>query len=150
MLSGSRDLMYAPKVLPATDLGMNVYQEMFKWCDSLVEAPELPATTLNYGCYKDMFYNCINLTTAPELPAINLPVTNWAYGGCYSGIFFGCKNLNYVKCLGLNDTHWNSSSMLRNVSSTGTFIKHPDAEWEIGEWGIPEGWTIENANIEEI
>lgn len=150
MFSGCRDLMYAPKVLPATDLGMNVYQEMFKWCDSLVEAPELPATTLNYGCYKDMFYDCKSLVEAPELPAINLPVTNYAADGCYTAMFNGCTNLNYVKCLGLNDTHWNTSSMLRNVSSTGTFIKHPDAEWVIGDYGIPSGWTIENANIDDI
>ena len=150
MFAGSRDLIYPPKILPATDLGMNVYQTMFKWCNSLVEAPELPATTLNYGCYKEMFYNCASLVKAPELPAINLPVTNYAHQGCYTGIFYGCTNLNYVKCLGLNDISWNTGLMLRNVSSTGTFIKHPDAEWVIGDYGIPSGWTIENANIEDI
>lgn len=150
MFSGCSDLIYAPKNLPATDLEQNVYQEMFKWCHSLVEAPELPATTLNYGCYSYMFYACTSLVKAPELPAINLPVTNYAHQGCYNQMFNQCTNLNYVKCLGLNDISFNTSIMLGNVSSTGTFIKHPDAEWVIGNYGIPSGWTVENANIEEI
>lgn len=150
MFSGCSDLIYAPKLLPATDLEQNVYQEMFKWCHSLVEAPELPATTLNYGCYSYMFYACTSLVKAPELPAINLPVTNYAHQGCYNQMFNQCTNLNYVKCLGLNDISFNTGIMLGNVSSTGTFIKHPDAEWVIGNYGIPSGWTVENANIEEI
>ncbi len=37
-------------------------------------------------------------------------------------------------------TGWVSS-----VASKGTFVKNPDATWEVyGSSGIPEGWTVVN------
>lgn len=34
-----------------------------------------------------------------------------------------------------------------NVAPTGTFYKHPDAVWPTGIDGIPEGWTVVDAEI---
>ena len=34
---------------------------------------------------------------------------------------------------------------VKNVSTTGTFVKHPDAILRTGESGIPSGWTVETA-----
>ena len=34
---------------------------------------------------------------------------------------------------------------VKNVSTTGTFVKHPDAKIPTGISGIPSGWTVETA-----
>ena len=32
---------------------------------------------------------------------------------------------------------------VRGVASTGTFVKNPDATWDVvGVSGVPEGWTV--------
>ena len=131
--------------LPATTLARDCYSYMFGGCNKLTTAPELPATTLTYACYQNMFYNCSSLTTAPELPATTL--TDW----CYSCMFTGCGKLNYIKMLA---TDISASNCLRNwvtsVSSTGTFVKNPNATWEVyGINGIPEGWTVKFDGEEE-
>ena len=69
-------------ILPATTLANYCYENMFKDCTSLVNAPQLPATTLANYCYSNMFNRCTSLVTAPELPAATL-----AYG-CYNAMFF--------------------------------------------------------------
>lgn len=74
-------------VLPATKLGSNCYEGMFKDCTSLNTAPELPATTLEYECYRSMFEGCTSLTTVQILPATTL-----AYG-CYNYMFYNCMLL---------------------------------------------------------
>jgi hypothetical protein len=119
------------------------YQCMFRGCTSLVTAPELPATTLAEGCYNCMFYGCTSLTTAPELPATTLA------GHCYRYMFDGCTKLNYITMLA---TDISASECLNNwvngVSSTGTFVKHPDmTSLPNGTSGIPEGWTVEMETI---
>ena len=63
------------------------YNNMFRDCTSLTQAPELPATTLASMCYQGMFYNCTSLTQAPKLPATTL-VTY-----CYMGMFHKCTGL---------------------------------------------------------
>ena len=41
-----------------------------------------------------------------------------------------------------NCTDW----WVYGVSSTGTFVKHPDMNnWSTGISGIPEGWVVEDA-----
>lgn len=133
-------LTTAPE-LPATKLDSHCYESMFYGCTSLTIAPELPATTLADYCYCEMFYECTSLTTAPALPATELA----AY--CYYDMFCVCTNLNQIKCLAWNISFDNCTrNWLYGVSSTGTFIKNKDmTEWKTGSSGIPEGWTVRDA-----
>lgn len=129
-------------VLPATTLDEACYRYMFKNCTSLLGAPKLPATTLANTCYQAMFSGCISLLTAPELSST--APSPWSY----SWMFKECKKLNSVTCLATDISGSNcTNSWLQGVSSTGTFVKHPDATWTTGISGIPTGWTVENAEI---
>ena len=140
MFNGCTSLTTAPE-LPATTLAGECYYEMFQYCTSLTTAPELPATAMTYNCYCNMFYNCTSLTSAPELPATTLA------NGCYGYMFYGCTNLNYVKCLSMDMSGINSYYWLSNVSASGTFVKNPNLNsWVSGPDGIPNGWTVQNAN----
>ena len=139
MFRDCKSLTTAPE-LPATTLANHCYQHMFQNCTSLTVVPELPATTLSTGCYSNMFYGCTSLTTAPELPATTLSKY------CYSNMFRGCSKLNYIKMLA---TDISASDCLfewvYGVSSTGTFVKHPDMNsLPTGSSGIPSGWTVVN------
>lgn len=98
--------------------------------------------TLRTGCYYKMFYLCTLLTTAPVLQATTLVTA------CYENMFNGCSSLNYVKCLASeteSGSHDQTNNWLRDVSSSGTFIKDANTTWPSGESGIPSGWTIQNA-----
>lgn len=129
--------------LPAITLKDSCYQKMFLNCTELISAPALPATTLTDYCYFEMFEGCISLISAPELPAQTLS------NGCYNMMFSGCTNLNYIKCLAVADP---TSSLellgplywVSDVSANGTFIKAAGANWEMGDSGIPNNWTIIN------
>lgn len=116
------------------------FLEMFENCTGLTSAKNLvlPATSLKRCCYKSMFGGCTSLTEAPELPATSL-VTD-----CYDFMFNGCTNLNYIKCLAIPSTaavdNWVSG-----VAASGTFVKHPNASWARGTSGIPNGWTVIDA-----
>ena len=126
--------------LPATTLAQSCYGHMFNSCASLTEAPELPATTLASNCYGCMFQGCTSLTTAPELPATTLA------DYCYYSMFYGCSKLNKITMLA---TDISGSSCLyywvNGVSSTGTFIKHPNmTSLPSGFNGIPSGWTVQD------
>ena len=119
---------------------------MFDGCISLIAAPELSATILAGCCYNEMFLNCTSLTKAPVLPALTLTEH------CYYNMFNGCTHLNYIKMLATDISadcclmYWVS-----NVAPIGTFIKNKDAIWdEIGEHGVPEGWTIKTMNDEQL
>lgn len=74
-------------VLPAENLTIGCYSEMFLWCTSLTNAPELPSTNLSDYCYSQMFDGCASLTTAPVLPATIMK----SY--CYAGMFRSCTSL---------------------------------------------------------
>ena len=136
MFYNCTSLTTAPE-LPATELAEYCYDSMFRDCP-LTTAPELPATTLAKGCYNSMFRNC-PLTTAPELPATTLAPS------CYTYMFSGCDKLNYIKCLATDMTATNcTSNWVKEVSSTGTFYKHPDSTWTTGVNGIPNRWNVVN------
>ena len=166
MFRGCTSLTSAP-VLPVTELSAGCYNEMFRDCTNLIEAPDLPATTLAEQCYVNMFSGCTSLTVAPALPATIL--ASQCYSGmfegcvelisapelpagtlrefCYSTMFSGCTNLNYVKCLATDITADRCvDGWLNNVSSIGSFVKAPDAQWPTGSSGIPEGWTVVDAD----
>jgi hypothetical protein len=140
MFNSCTSLTTAPK-LPATTLRDSCYLSMFANCTSLTTAPELPATTLKPYCYGKMFVGCTSLTTAPELPATTLS------DGCYSSMFQGCTSLNYIKALFINTSDSYTSNWVEGVSSTGIFVKHPEARLVEGVNGIPNGWEVrENIN----
>jgi hypothetical protein len=142
MFSNCTSLTTAPK-LPATTLAESCYVELFKGCTSLVTAPELPATTLAPCCYENMFWDCTSLVTAPELPATTLK----RY--CYSKMFYNCSKLNKITCLATNYNTIYTDNWVQGVSSTGTFIKHPDMNsWTRGINGIPVDWEVEDAEIQ--
>ena len=152
--------------LPATTLADSCYQQMFNYCINLVTAPELSATTLAYLCYSGMFYDCRSLVTAPVLPATTLAEYCYDYmfyrcrslvtapvlpatiltRSCYRSMFDECTSLNYIKMLATDISARDAlNSWTDNVSSNGTFIKHPDANIPRGISGIPSGWTVETA-----
>ena len=139
MFYGCESLTESPE-LPATSLATCCYESMFGNCISLSSAPDLPALSVANECYKNMFANCIGLTEAPELPATSL------YSDSYSGMFQGCVNLTTIKCLA---TFFNgdncTTNWLKNVAASGTFIKASEmTSWQIGDSGIPSGWTIQD------
>lgn len=142
MFHNCSSLTTAPE-LPATTLANYCYRYMFWQCKSLTSAPSvLPATTLAEGCYKEMFAVCTSLTTAPALPATTL------VDYCYAGMFDVCTSLNYIKAMFLTDPNYQSNNVytldwVRDVASTGTFVKNKDATWDVtGTSGIPTGWTV--------
>ena len=87
MFRGCTSLVTAPKNLPANVLSTYCYHTMFAGCTSLKTAPELPATALSSGCYQNMFNGCTSLVNAPDLPATT------AAGNCYQNMFAGCTSL---------------------------------------------------------
>ena len=127
-------------ILPVLALTSKCYYAMFSDCHKLSKAPALPATTLAELCYSDMFRET-NLEKAPELPALSL------VNGCYGAMFYRARGLSYVKCLAENVPAGTLNNWLKTVSSTGTFVKHPNATWPSGESGIPTGWTVIDADI---
>ena len=112
-----------------------------------IENPEtfLHCKTLEPWCYSYMFLGCTNLQNAPVLPATTLTV------GCYCGMFGNCNKLNYIKMLATDiSASVCLSDWVYGVSSTGTFVKHPEATWDVrGVNGVPEGWTIKFDGEEE-
>ena len=118
----------------------NAFVELFRGVNGLksVSPNFLPATTLSEYCYYAMFDGCTNLEKAPELPAEEL------VSGCYIDMFYGCPRLNYIKAL-FKTTPSNEYTdyWVHDVSQSGTFVKHPEATWNVvGINGVPEGWTV--------
>lgn len=113
---------------------------MFQRCTTIVSVDKnfLPATTLSEYCYSNLFSYCTNLTNAPTLPATTLALH------CYDYIFFNCSNLNYIKALFTTAPSYAfTSSWVFGVASTGTFVKNPEATWDVvGDSGVPSGWTV--------
>lgn len=125
----------APRV-PSTQLASSCYYTMFYNCTQLEEAPELPATSLAPSCYRFTFQGCTSLVKAPYLPAKTLSVAS------YYSTFIGCTSLSEVKTE-MTDISANLSTYrwLLNVASTGDFYCDPNLTIEIGDAGIPSGWT---------
>lgn len=113
---------------------------MFRECTTIVSVDEnfLPATTLSENCYYALFYNCISLVNAPVLPATTLCLD------CYNYMFYGCNRLNYIKALFTTTPRdYYTNNWVLGVASTGTFIKNPEATWDVvGDSGVPEGWRV--------
>lgn len=139
MYSGCTSLVKTMDSLNATTLEQGAYSRMFEGCTSLKTAMEIINATHFNGTWvmDNMFYNCINLENAPILPAKTLNTY------CYEKMFYGCAKINYIECHAENATAGNyMSDWVHGVASTGTFVKNKDAEFNIGNSGIPTGWTI--------
>ena len=143
MFSNCEGLTEAMDVIPATTLQDNCCCMMFYKCVSLTKAPQLPAITLESSCYSFMFSGCTSLENAPVLPAIKL------VRSCYSNMFSGCSKLNYVKALFTDNSAIRcTSNWLKDVASSGTFVKNAAATWNVvGVDGVPEGWTVQTVTV---
>ena len=135
----------SPDFLHATTLSKGCYFAMFYNCESLKDAPNLPATTLAEECYEYMFYGCIKLVSQITLPAEHLKPY------CYYGMFYNCRLLDYIKALFVDVPSSDyTEDWVYNVSPSGTFVKNPNATWDvIGDNGVPEGWTVKFDGEEE-
>ena len=140
MFDGCVNLVTAPE-LPATTMTFSCYSRMFYGCTSLVEAPQLPATDLAEACYEEMFYGCTSLTEAPNLPAKKLSQA------CYENMFWGCSRIGKITCFATDISASRcTDGWVYGVASTGTFVKSAQMnDWPTGTSGIPEGWTVVDA-----
>lgn len=147
MFSGCTSLVDASKLsLPKTSLTAatlnaqvsGIYYGMFDGCTNLEYPPELPATTLSPDCYENMFINCRKMKTAPDLKADKLE--NYSY----KKMFNGCTTLNHIKMIATSISAKGClDEWVSGVSSSGTFIKHPNTNLSTGSNGIPSGWSVE-------
>ena len=86
-----------------------------------------------------MFTSCSSLISAPTLPAPTL--ANY----CYQYMFQNCSSLSYIKCLATNKSaSYCTNNWVSNVSSSGTFVKSPNATWPTDVDGVPNNWTVTN------
>jgi hypothetical protein len=82
-----------------------------------------------------------------------LPATTFGQQNCYHSMFKGCTKLNYIKMLSPTRYPLNAfDDWVKDVSSSGTFVKLPDltdfptATSDNTYRGIPEGWTVVDAD----
>lgn len=153
MFYGCKSLTAAPE-LPATEFIGAVYDSMtdsppymamFMECTSLKKAPSiLPALKVPAYSYYMMFSYCTSLEASPVLPAPNPGDSAYGY------MFERCTGLKQIVCYAKANIGWNPRShkgatrtWTAGVSSTGVFIKDPEASWPTGVNGIPEGWTAD-------
>lgn len=138
MYYGCTSLRTAPPHIYVTSLSYNSFTEMFYGCTSLVTPPIIHATSLGQLSFSSMFRNCTSLTTAPTL----LPTT--IVNSAYTYLFNGASQLNYIKMLGIDGISTNNMrDWVKNVASTGIFVKHIDAQWTTtGNHGVPTNWTV--------
>ena len=129
----------------------NVFMNFFNNCVKMIDASNLilPAIGLSEFCYQGMFANCTGLTSGTPVFSATELVT-----GCYNYLFYQSRNVSRITCLGLNPTATTSAAnsnvfyITHSVSSTGTFIKNPNAtNWRRDGSGIPSNWTVVDADI---
>lgn len=141
LFSNCTMLSTAP-ILPATNLGIGCYYNMF--ANTYIQMPpELPALTLKESCYAYMFYGCENLLTTPILRARVLP------DYCYASMFDSCTSLSTIYCYAdtfhedcLED--WICDADYDNKD--GTLYINPSVNYEYGDSGIPSSWSNVNGN----
>lgn len=129
------------KLLPR-EIGYQGYSLMFYGCTSLESGPEIYAETFtgSSNC-RSMFAGCSSMIKGPSCLKVETLTSN-----CYDSMFYNCKKLTYIKCLAKAIGYYATSNWVFGVSTTGTFVKHPDmTDWNNGTSGIPSGWTVEDA-----
>lgn len=92
-----------------------------------------------------MFYGCTSLRDGPSISAIELTST------CFQHMLEGCSRLSSVN---VRFTAWSPSTATTNwlsaVSPTGVFKCPGDLPAERGASRIPEGWLIDETDIEGV
>lgn len=117
-------LTQAPE-LPATTLKQYCYTSMFQGCTSLVAAPALPAKNLDSSCYDSLFLGCTKITQAPELPATTLAPN------CYQAMFNNCSLLNKAPQLPAKKLVYHCyTSMFRGCTALSTPPEFKDITFE--------------------
>ena len=101
---------------------------------------DLKATTLGNKTFKGLFTNCTSLTKAPKLPATTL-VGN-SGDGCYTNMFSGCSSLSNVECLAETNVKNSCENWMKDVPTSGVFVKKAGVAWNTGDSGIPSDWTV--------
>ena len=121
---------------------VGAFMSIFVDCGSNLTSAEnliLPATTLEEYCYYNMFSGCTSITTAPVLSASTM------VSYCYAQMFKGCTSLTNITCLAYSMSGSNcTKNWVSDVSSSGTFYKHPNATWLSGNSGTPDNWTVQD------
>lgn len=111
--------------------------------DDFVDKQSFPSGSAYTLC--GLFKNNKHLIDASDLKLPATTLTSY----CYSSMFDGCKSLNYIKAMFTTTPPGNYTSLwVRNVSSTGTFVKNNAATWSTngGDSTIPKGWTVQTAS----
>ena len=106
-------------VLPATELSMGCYSQMF-YCDrAITESPVLPAEYIPMTAYAAMFWGCSSLEkiTCLATDGDDICTGDWVENVAASGVFVKSPD---------EDGFW---SALANIEA---------------EYGIPVGWTVQN------
>lgn len=115
------------------------FYALFSGCTNLegVSYDFLPATTLANYCYYSTFSNT-SIKIAPLLPAKTL-IPN-----CYTRMFYRCSSLSYIEAMfTTTPSSTYTSGWVNGVSSSGTFVKHIYADWDVrGVNGVPTNWIL--------
>lgn len=124
--------------------GGNAFAAMFRNCTSLTSMPEYIyiKKISSVGCYS-MFEGCTGITRAV------IYADEFEGFGSLGSMFNGCQNLNDITFLAKTingNGMFPFSGWVSAVAASGTFTKHKDATfWETGTGGIPNGWTVVDA-----
>lgn len=146
--------------------GLRTFLGLFFNCSTLRNAEDLKlANNVKDSCYSSLFRKCTRLLTAPVFPALKATTSSYssAFRECYSlvsspyimatsgvgnyicaNMFYSCSKMSYIKAMfKVRPSSTAFGNWVTNVSSSGIFVKHIDATWDItGKSGVPEGWTI--------
>ena len=140
MFSNCTSLIYAPEILVVKgyDYAMNA---MFNNCTSLKYVPDLHIMFCDESTCEQMFAGCTSLERAPKIPILTLTSC------CCDEMFAGCENLKYIDAAFMDAPSTSAtSSWVQDVSTTGTFVKNINADWNEasvrGDDGVPPGWTV--------
>ena len=135
------DKMYVKAYWSTTAVPDKVYTRIYiggnvACSGNIMSLANFNTTPTEYQFY-DLFQGS-DITSAPDLPATTLTT------GCYSKMFFNCSKLNYVKAMFTDISAQDClTDWLSGVSSTGTFVKNPEATYTKTQAGIPSGWTVQ-------
>lgn len=146
MFEGCRELVKAPKELPATTLEYQCYADMFANCTSLTSIPnELPATAITEGCYTSMFEGCTAITESPIIRVERFTSQSYNFYSC-ADMFSGCTSLTGITSY-IEEPKWRETyNWVKDVAPQGVFRQPSSAttKWGVGDSGIPNGWIVED------
>lgn len=118
------------------------FSNMFDGCTEL-QSPENRdwfevEECLGVYAFDYMFKNCKNFTQSP--------IIRYLPRNGYYSVFEGCERLDDIVCLVDRYSDSLFVDWVKGVSPTGTFTKKRGVNWNSGNSGIPNGWTINEEN----